>query len=327
MLGIIIGMMIIVFMVGIMLGMVIMQSTARKTDTSATAVSKQPKIETIHKEEITNVYFPVRQVKSGHIIKNSYNTDNFKIDEGFMAYFDDNGNKISHLGIDVSYHQSGINWEELKTSPVEFVMARCGYRGFTEGGLVQDEKFEEFARGANENGIALGVYFFSQAITVDEAVEEAEYVINLIKDYEISYPVAFDTEYVSDKKARTNKADLTPEQLTEIADAFCAKISEAGYYPIIYASENWLRRQLNAADLVQYDVWAPQYLEENDFLYDFTIWQYTDEGEVPGIKEKVDLNISMVDYKEFVPGLRKAFDTNGEIGTYGENTVIAEDEQ
>lgn len=320
--------MIIIFMIGVMIGMIIMHFTKRNTESSAeasTVISGQPVIETVHKEEITNVYFPKRNVTSGHVIKNSYNTDNFKIDNGFMAYFDENGDKISHLGIDVSYHQSGINWEELKTSPVEFVMVRCGYRGFTEGGLIQDEKFEEFAKGANENGVALGIYFFTQAITVEEAVEEAEYVINLIDGYQISYPVAFDTELVTEANGRVNNADLSDEEMTKIAIAFCERIREAGYYPMIYASENWLRRKLDMTKLTQYDIWAPQYLDENDFLYDFTIWQYTDNGDIPGIKEKVDINISMVDYKEFVPAIREAMQTGGVISTYGENTVFPEE--
>jgi len=315
--------MLVVFMLGIMIGMIILHMTSRNTESSA-AGEKQPKIETVHNTEVTNVYFPIRKVKSGEIIKNSYNPEGFQIDDGYMAYFDEDGVKCSHLGIDVSYHQNEINWEELMTSPVEFIMVRCGYRGFTEGGLIQDEKFEEYAKGANENGLALGVYFFSQAITEDEAIEEADFVINLINDYQISYPVAFDTENVNDPEARTNKAELTQEELSKIADAFCKRIREAGYYPVIYASENWLRRSLDITMLSDYDIWAPQYLDKNDFLYDFTMWQYTDKGSIPGIEEEVDLNISMVDYAQFVPALKEAMATGGEIGNYGENTVISE---
>ena len=95
--------------------------------------------------------------------------------------------------------------------------------------------------------------------------------------------------------------------------AFCKKIEEAGYYPMIYAGENWMRRNLNLSMLQEYDFWAPQYLEENDFMYDFTIWQYTESGFIPGVDGEVDLNISMIDYTSFVPALREAVLSGGDI--------------
>ena len=110
--------------------------------------------------------------------------------------------------------------------------------------------------------------------------------------------------------------DLTDEERSAICDAFCKRIKEEGYYPIIYASENWFRRSLEVEALQEYDFWAPQYLEENDFLYDFTIWQYTDEGSIPGVKGDVDLDISMVDYASFVPQMREAFLSGGVIENY-----------
>nr|MCR5687016.1 hypothetical protein [Lachnospiraceae bacterium] len=111
-----------------------------------------------------------------------------------------------------------------------------------------------------------------------------------------------------------NKTELTDEARSEICTAFCEKIREKGYYPMIYASENWFRRYLKVDALKQYDFWAPQYLDENDFLYDFTIWQYTDSGDIPGVKGVVDLDISMVDYASFVPQMREAYLTGGHFG-------------
>lgn len=270
-------------------------------------------------QEVNNFYYPYRNVTQGNILKNSYKTENFRLnDKGYMEYVDDNGNVISHFGVDLSYHQDKVNWDKLEASGVEFVMLRCGYRGYTEGKILEDEKFHEYAKEANERGIALGVYFFSQAINEKEAIEEAEYCIDILKDYEISYPVAFDTEYVNDSEARTNTADLTDEDRANICIAFCERVKEAGYFPIIYASENWMRRNLDLTMLTQYDFWAPQYLDENDFLFDFTMWQYTEHGKIDGISEDVDLNISMVDYASFVPGLKKTTDTNGTIMNYGD---------
>ncbi len=265
------------------------------------------------KINVTNVYIPERERVFGQIPVNSYKLENFYVDDGFMAYHDDEGNKISHLGIDLSYHQENVDFAQLKEAGVEFVMLRCGYRGYSEGGLVKDEKFEEYARACNEYGIPLGVYFFTQAVSVEEAVREAEFTIELIKDYDISYPVALDTEYVSDKNARTNLEEIEEDLRSEMCIAFCEKIKEAGYYPMIYASENWIRRDLEYEKLQDYDFWAPQYLEENDFMYDFTIWQYTERGFIKGVDEEVDLDISMVDYASFVPALREAVLTRGDI--------------
>ncbi len=203
-------------------------------------------------------------------------------------------------------------------------MLRCGYRGYSEGGLVKDEKFEEYAAEAERVGLKLGVYFFTQAVSVEEAEEEAEYVIGLIKDYKISYPVAFDTEYIDDDSARTNTTEISDELRSKMCVAFCEKIKEAGYYPMIYASENWMRRYLELEPLRDYDFWAPQYLDENDFLYDFTMWQYTDSGNIPGVKGEVDLDMSMVDYASFVPQMREARDTGGQIGIVTENGEITD---
>lgn len=273
------------------------------------------------KQKVTNVYVPARERILGQIPINSYNTENFYIDDGFMAYHDDEGNKLSHLGVDLSYHQENVNWDELAASGIEFVMLRCGYRGYSEGGLVKDEKFDEYARACNERDIPLGVYFFTQAVSVEEAEREAEFTLELIKDYKISYPVAIDTEYVSDKEARTNLEEIDEDLRSKMCIAFCEKIKEAGYYPMIYASENWIRRELDFEALQDYDFWAPQYLEENDFMYDFTIWQYTERGFIKGVDEQVDLDISMVDYASFVPALREAVLSGGAINETGNSTI------
>lgn len=329
--GVIVGLMTVFLLLGVVIGMLIVHySNKSKIEELERKVKAEPKVEqpviqNVTTENIHKFYYPVRKVTSGHILKSSYNTENFKIDDGFMAYFDESGNKISHLGVDVSYHQTSINWDKLMASPVEFIMLRCGYRGYSEGGLIEDEKFREYAKEANERGLNMGVYFFTQALNVEEAVAEADFVIDLLKDYKVQYPVAFDTEYVSDSDARTNLQEITPQERAEICIAFCERIREAGYFPMIYASENWMRRELDLTMLTEYDFWAPQYLDENDFMFDFTIWQYTEKGSIPGIEGDVDLNISMVDYADFVPGLKQTVDEMGEISTYGENIVIPEE--
>ena len=303
---------IVCFALGLTVGMVIVHI---KSSREIAAV--QNELDTVIKEQsainVTNVYVPERKITSGKIAMNSFKTENFRNEDGFMAYFDDEGNKISHLGCDLSYHNRKVNWDELAAAGCEFVMLRCGYRGYTEGGLNKDEKFDEYAKKANKAGINVGVYFFTQAINEEEAVEEADYVLELIEDYDITYPVAFDTEYINDSKARTNQADISDELRSKICIAFCERIREFGYYPIIYASENWMRRNMDLKMLTEYEFWAPQYLDENDFLFDYSIWQYTEEGSIPGVDGEVDLDVSMVDYAAFVPSMREAYLTGGKV--------------
>lgn len=328
----------ILFVLGTLTGMLIGSVSARSKSNSAAAEEKEviSEAETVSKPmvivsdkdkvNVTNVYIPARERVLGQIPVNSYKLENFYIEDGYMAYHDDEGNKLSHLGVDLSYHQENVDFAALKESGVEFVMLRCGYRGYSEGGLVKDEKFDEYAAACNEYGIPLGVYFFTQAVSVEEAVREAEFTIDLIREYDISYPVALDTEYVSEKGARTNSEEIDEDLRSEMCIAFCRKISEAGYYPMIYASENWIRRDLNYEALQEYDFWAPQYLEENDFMYDFTIWQYTERGFIKGVDEEVDLDISMVDYASFVPALREAVLSRGEISVVSDNAVNGADQ-
>ncbi|MCR5267243.1 MAG: glycoside hydrolase family 25 protein [Lachnospiraceae bacterium] len=305
-----------VFFVGLIIGMLLVHVSQKEKEMQEVSAGKSEPATTIQVSggtEYVKIYVPKREVRYGTIPIHSWNKDGFRLDNGFMAYFDEEGNKISHLGVDISYHQEKIDWEALKESPCEFVMLRCGYRGYTEGGLVEDEKFREYAQAAVDAGFPIGVYFFTQAITEEEAVAEADFVLELIKDFPISYPVVIDTEYVSSEGARTNQAEMTEEERTQLLITFCERVKEYGYYPMIYASENWLRRELEVSQLQPYEIWAPQYLEENDFMYDFTIWQYTDAGHIQGIEGVVDLDISMVDYAAFVPAMREAVVGEGEI--------------
>ncbi len=166
-------MLVLGFVVGLIVGMLVIhdkmsQEIAAVQDELATVIEEQSHI------NVTNVYVPERKLTEGQISVNPYNTENFRIDNGFMAYFDENGEKISHLGCDLSYHNKYVNFDELAASGCEFVMLRCGYRGYSAGGLAKDEKFEQYASEAERVGLKVGVYFFTQALTVGEAEEEAE---------------------------------------------------------------------------------------------------------------------------------------------------------
>ena len=220
---------------------------------------------------------------------NPYINSQFQVDEnGFIAYNDDT--MTSKKGIDVSKFQGEIDWNKVKTDGVEYAFIRMGYRGYgSSGKMVTDETFEDNIKGAIANGIDVGVYFFSQAVTEEEAIEEANYVLDAIEGYDITYPIVIDIEEVTDPDART--ADLTKEQWTKNCIAFCETVKNAGYTPMIYGNLKTFFIMLDMEQLEDYDKWFAQYDTEVYFPYEFTIWQYTDEGTVDGISADVDLNV------------------------------------
>lgn len=221
--------------------------------------------------------------------KHNYDWNNIQEKNGFKYYVDEEGN-TSKVGIDVSYFQNNIDWEKVKNSGVDFVMLRLGFRGYSgEGKLVVDEKFHQYIQEAQTAGLDTGVYFFSQAITEDEAREEAQFVYEQCKDYELACPVVFDTEKIKGDTARTD--ELQPEQLTNITIAFCEKIKEYGYEPMIYANAKWLTTKLQLERLLDYSVWYADYQENPLYPYTFEMWQYTESGQVDGIEGNVDINI------------------------------------
>ena len=192
-------------------------------------------------------------------------------------------------GIDVSYYQGNIDWKKVKASGIEFAMIRLGYRGYgQEGKLMEDKMAFENIQGALDAGLQVGIYFFSQAITVEEAVEEAEFVLERIEGYDITMPVVFDWEYISEE-ARTAKMDR--RTLTDCYKAFCDKIAEAGYTPMAYFNTYQSRQLMYLHELEEYPFWLALYSDRMTFPYRFEMWQYTDSGTVPGIEGKVDINL------------------------------------
>ena len=219
--------------------------------------------------------------------KNRFNADGFYELDGIRYYH--GGDYEGVPGIDVSSYQPMIDWNAVRDAGIEFVMLRVGYRGYVSGELVADEDFEAHITGAVEAGLDIGVYFFSQALTPEEAVEEAEYVLEQVKDYEISYPIVFDWEEVQ-AEARTDEMNML--MLTACAEAFCKRIEDAGYQAGVYFNQAYGYEQLNLVSLRDYDFWLAEYDDIPSFAYDVQMWQYTDSGIVPGIDGKVDLNIA-----------------------------------
>jgi len=228
--------------------------------------------------------------------RHNYNWDNLYnvslLDREF-EYREDGVTK-SLKGIDVSRYQGEIDWAKVKVAGVDFAMLRVGYRGYKEGVMVVDAMFEEYVKGALENDISVGVYFWSQAITTEEAVEEAKFVLDAIKPYRVTWPIVLDLENAPGSAGRADA--LFSYERTDIAVAFCDTISDAGYTPMIYSYLRWFIEEMDLSKLEKYDKWFAQYYNQPGFPYAMSMWQYADDGSVDGVPGDVDLNISFVDY-------------------------------
>lgn len=211
------------------------------------------------------------------------------LESGEYQYLQE-GQVISHKGIDVSKHQGVIDWNLVAQDGVEFAFIRVGNRGYGTGKMVEDEQFDANIQGALAADIKVGVYYYSQAITREEVLEEANFVLEKIKPYQIACPVVFDVERVSGEPGRMN--DISVEERTEFARLFCETIQNAGYRPMIYHNTEMGAMMINLEPLEEYDKWFAAYSDKFYYPYEYKIWQYSQSGSVQGIKGPVDLNIS-----------------------------------
>lgn len=237
---------------------------------------------------------------NGTLKKSSFNAGYIVPQENGIRTYEPGGEDISLLGIDVSSYQGAINWKKVKAAGVDYAIVRLGYRGYGTGAIRLDDRYEANMSGAISAGIPVGAYFYSQAITVEEAEEEAQFVLEKLADFDITYPVVFDMEEVDDEDARTNA--LTQAERTDITIAFCEKIKAAGYTPMVYGNIRWMIMHLDLARLESYDKWFAQYFKQPFFPYAFSMWQYTSRGTVDGISHAVDLNLGLVDYAQAKTG-------------------------
>ena len=224
--------------------------------------------------------------------------DNSRIvrpEEGHRYYTDESGNEITSFGIDVSDHQGAIDWKTVADFGVKYAFVRAGYRGYTSGSIQPDDNFQSNIKGAIDAGLDVGVYFYTQAITAEEAKEEAEYVINQIKDYKITGPIVFDSELVeAEEGGRAN--NLSRADRTAVARAFFDTVIAAGYKPMLYANTNWLLFRLDLDELADVPIWYAYYGDEPALPYKFAIWQYSSTGNLPGVEsDETDLNIMFED--------------------------------
>lgn len=227
----------------------------------------------------------------------------YLVDEGQFKAYEAPG-YASRTGIDVSKFQGDIDWQAVKEQGIAFAFVRVGNRGYgAEGTLNTDGKYLQNIEGAKAAGLDVGVYFYSQAVSEEEAIEEAEYVLKLLEGIELDYPVVYDAEYVIEAEARTD--GVGAEQFTKNTLAFCERIEEAGYKPVIYATMKWEAYALQMHQVNQYEKWYADYEEFPQTPYDFTYWQYTNEGSLEGIDGPVDLNLEIIPVEERAEELLK----------------------
>jgi len=245
----------------------------------------------LYKDELVVVsggkfnFVPIKE----NLKKNTYSEENLTIHEnGLYDYVLEDGTNAKK-GIDVSKHQGKIDWKKVAADGVEFAFIRVGLRGYGTGEIVADSQFEANVKGAKQNGIKVGVYFFTQAINEEEAVEEATFVLEQIAPYDIELPIVIDVEKVSDSSARMNQISVQQRTLNTIA--FCDTIAEKGYEPMIYHNMEMAALMIDMEALEDYNKWFAYYNGDMYYPYDYKVWQYSESGHVNGISGKVDLNL------------------------------------
>lgn len=227
---------------------------------------------------------------------NDYNMERLTATENKRrTLYDEDGNKRTRFGIDVSAHQGFIDWDKVAADGVEFAFLRIGYRGYETGRMVEDAMFRTNYEGAVNAGIDLGAYFFSQAISAEEGAEEAEFVLSVLEDAEakLTLPIVFDWEYPAEgEPARTD--DTTGETMTAACIEFCKTIKSSGNQPMYYATINTALFRYDLTQLTEFPLWLAEYRPETAFPYEYAVWQYSSSGEIDGIDAFTDINIMFV---------------------------------
>ncbi len=273
-------------------------------------VKKPSSSEQSSTEEIIIPDVEIADENSAEDTKNNTDMNNEKLEQsetlGDITIYDSVNTVISEhrqalsYGIDVSSHDGKIDWKKVAAAGVEFVMIRCGYRGYVTGKIVQDAYFEQNIKGAAENGIAIGIYFYSTAITEAEARQEAAWVCQTLDEkaaegIKILYPVAYDfEEFFNKQKSRAD--NLSRQQLTKNTIAFLNYVSSSGYNPMLYASKSSITDYWDFNAIKDYDFWLAHYIESTNYKGVYAMWQYTCRGKVDGIKGYTDLNVSYYRY-------------------------------
>lgn len=235
-------------------------------------------------------YLPVEKDATKH----SYDWDNlvhYSREKDYVV----NGVSRVLKGIDVSVFQGNINWNAVKADGVDFAFIRLGYRGYTNGAVKLDNNFHQNIQGAQAAGIKVGVYFYSQAVSRSEAIEEAQFCLDELSGYSLEMPVVFDLEGGANSSYRTY--GMSTATAARMVSAFCDTIESGGYKSMYYSYAKFLAEHSGlVAQLEDYDLWMAMYYRVPFFPYNFKIWQYTSSGSVSGISGGVDMNMLFLDY-------------------------------
>ena len=208
--------------------------------------------------------------------------------------------KVTKKGIDVSYAQGDIDWKKVADSGVEFAIIRAGRgRAGSSNTMKEDDYFKQNIKGAQENGIDVGVYFYSYATSVSEAKEEARFLLDIIDGYKIQYPVILDME-------EEFQSGIGTKKLTKMIEAFFEVLMDAKYFPMFYSYKSWLEENLDMTILDKYAIWLAQVGDKVTYEGGYYIWQYSFKGKVSGIETDVDLDYS---YRDF-PTIFKKYGLN-----------------
>lgn len=238
----------------------------------------------------TENWVPINQ----YLTKNEYDYAGLVYKKPIMSYYEE-GKKKSYTGISISKNNDFVDYTKLKKAGIDYAMIRVGARGYSTGQISLDENFDKNIKDAIGAGLDVGVYFFSQAITEEEAIEEAGIVLEAISDYKVTYPVVFSMDYVENDTSRVEA--LTRAERTAIANAFLSLFQEAGYNTMLYADKEWLINKIDLSLLTAYDIWLSQEADVPDYPYKFAMWEYTKNAKVDGMAEVAELSISFIDYE------------------------------
>lgn len=219
-----------------------------------------------------------------------------KEEDGRMVSYDKYGSINAMTGIDISVYNSVYDWDAVKADGIEFVMMRVGYRTYGGGEIKADTAFQDNYKAAKEAGLLVGAYFFSQAISIEEAIEEAVFTAQQLEGLELDFPVVYDWEiiYHDPDGARTDYVPV--DVVTDCTLAFCQHIESFGYQPMIYQNKRTSLFKLDLPRLQDYPFWLAEYGDGPTYIYDYDMWQYSCTGTVDGIEGAVDLNISFYDF-------------------------------
>ncbi len=215
---------------------------------------------------------------------NPYGPEDFGIEGHYLSCLA--GESVP--GVDVSTWQGWIDWQQVADSGIQFAIIRVGYRGTEQGTLSPDDMAQANYEGARAAGLQVGAYFFSQAITPEEARDEAIYAMELVKDWTLDLPLVYDWEYVSEE-ART--ANVDAQLLTDCTVAFCEEVEKGGYTPMVYFNPSQAHKRMYLDELTQFPFWLAMYDTVMSYPHKVDMWQYTSTGYVPGISTNADINL------------------------------------